>query len=311
MNTNEETMINKLSFFFFFVAIITGWFQSAQAGIVDSNDIIVVQDKVDPKSIVLFNITGTLYQPATTLADNQWRTYFAERVNQLVANSDAAQKLIDKIKNEIVENIPKAPVEEITPDIIAKLQALHIPVFGISQKRVVTTYADNFGHITSRHLKSIGIDLEKTLDYCNVTATPDNSGYTFAYGIIFSNKKPVGPAILNFLMRLENRPAKIVMVDNSQASLESAETALASTGIHFEGIRYGHDDARQDNFDAILGIIQFFAFKNEGKILSDADALEIKKCSKVKYEAMLDNFIINSVKEAGNEGKGEFLSGQQ
>lgn len=267
-----------------------------QGEIIESNEIISILNHVTEDSLVLFNITGTLYEPATTLADNQWRLYFAERVKKLANDQDAGQKLIDKIKNEIVVNIPKKAVEETTPLLIANLQKQKVPVLGITQKYMSTSYADNFGEITYNHLLNLGIDLEKTLSFLNVTRNEGDDSFSFGYGMIFSNKKPVGPALLSFLKLLSNRPSKIVMVDNAHESLANAEAALESTGIEFKGIRYGLSDIRKKNFDPALGTLEFFAFKNEGKVMSDDEALQIKLAHpKIDYDALLDNFIKSSL----------------
>src|SRR5205823_1789198 len=145
-----------------------------------------------------------------------------------------AEQFINKIKNEIVSNIPKKPVEEFTPEFIAHLQEQKIPVLGITRKQLSTAYADNFGQITSNHLNSIGINLEATLSYLNVKENNDNSPFSFAYGLIFTNTRAVGPILLDFLNRLENQPAKIIMIDNSYDSLKNAEVALSGSDITFD-----------------------------------------------------------------------------
>lgn len=276
--------------------ILMTLFSAVSANITETNEIATALKNVDQDAFVFINITGTMYQPSNSLSDHQWRTYFAGRVNKLAVADEKKEYLIDKVKNEIVLNIPKKPVEPITAQLIADLQKKHIPVLGITKKRIATTYADNFGEITSNHLLSIGIDLRKTLEYFDVITDDDNSGYSFGYGILFSNGMAAGPALKNFLNRVPVTPSKIVMVDNTLESLESAELALESIDIPFEGFRYGCNDARKANFDPTLGTIEFFAFKYEGKILSEAEALIIKKAHPdTDFEAMLDLFIITNI----------------
>lgn len=266
------------------------------ADIIEMNEISTIQHYVKNDSLVLFNITGTLYEPATTLADNQWRIYFTERVNTLVSDKISAERFINKIKNEIVNNLPKKAVEEFTPQFIVHLQNHKIPVLGITQKQMATPYAENFGSITRNHLLSIGINLENTPSYLNVKGE-DDILHSFAYGLIFTNKKPVGPAILAFLNRLENQPAKIIMVDNSLDSLKNAEITLSTANIPFEGFRYGRSDRLKANFDPILGNIQFFAFMNKKQIISDEQAMQIKQSHpEVDYNALLDTHILENKK---------------
>ena len=278
-----QTLIGIAVFF------ICGFDISAE--IPETNEISSIEKYVTADSLVLFNITGTLYKPANTLADNQWRNYFAERVNSLVTDKAVANRLINKVKNDIVNHVPKKAVEDYTPQLIRKLQNQQIPVLGITQKQFVTSYAENFGLITSHHLLSIGIDLERTLLYLNVK-DGDDPNHSFAFGLIFTNKKPVGPVILSFLNRIACKPEKIIMIDNSRDSLENAEAALTSTDIKFIGFRYGRADDLKTNFDPVLGNIQFMIFIKEGRILSDEEALQIKRANpKEDYTNLLDSFI--------------------
>lgn len=287
-------MINKT--IFSILALFIVFSNSVSAVIIETNEISDVKNYVTNDSVVLLNITGTLYEPAMTLADNQWRIYFSEKVNSIISDKMLADRFINKIKNNIVNNLPKKAVEEYTPQLINDWQTQKIPVFGITQKQMAASYADNFGLITRNHLLSIGINLENTLSYTSLKDS-DETNHSFAYALIFSNRKPVGPAIIEFLDRLENKPSKIIMVDNSLISLENTEEALSESNIPFVGFRYGRSDRQKDDFDFSLGKIQFFAFMNQGQILSDEQAAQIKQLyPEVDYNSLLDNYIIENSK---------------
>lgn len=262
-----------------------------QGEIVETNDISSVLSAVDKDTLVLFNITDTLYAPTNTFGSHQWRSYFAERAEKVISNTELKQWLINWIKCESIA-IPKKPVEECTPDLIENLQLQSIAVLGITKKTLSTPYADNFGEITRDHLLSIGIDLEKTLSYYPVTVDQQSSKYAFAYGILFASKQPIGQTLLSFLSGVKSRPRKIVMVDNSRRSLEDVDTALTSSGITFKGYRYGRCDARKKAFDPTIGIIQLLKYELESKILSDEEALKEKLAHpQINYDACLDEFL--------------------
>lgn len=265
--------------------------------ILETNKISVINDSINRDSMVLFNITGTLYEPSTTLADHQWREFFAERVKIVITDSTKSQQLINRIKNEIVQKIPKKLVEEITPQLIADIQNQKIPVFGITEKQMATPYADNFGLITSKHLISIGINLEKTLSYSKANQVL-NDKYDFAYGIIFSGKKPVGPALIAFLENNDYTDPQIVMVDNSLKTLENVEAALATKNYAFTGFHYTGANSRKDKFNPMLGIIEFIAFIKENKILSDQEAIQISlENPEEDYRVRFDNLIRSLAEE--------------
>ncbi len=265
------------------------------AEIIETQNIATVMDHVDANSIVFFNVTGTLYKPSTTFADRQWRDYFSERVLLIVPEANNPQNLINRIKNTLVQEIPKKNVDEFTPILIANLQQARVPVLGITQKKVSTPYANDFAQITSNHLVSLGIYLESTLAYFNIPHM-DCDQYSFGHGILFTEKKAAGNAILAILKNTQHLYSNVIVVDDSQNFLRIVETTLAENNIPFVGLRYGRDDARKANFNPILGIIEFIAFINEGKVMTDEEATDILITHpEVDYEQLLNELILQLV----------------
>lgn len=270
--------------------------------IIETDEIKTLIPFVNQDSFVFLNVTGTLYAPSNILSSHEWREYFSDRVKEIMSDGEEAEQWIDKIKNQIVTQIPKKKIEDLTPRLIAHLQDKGVTVLGLTQKRMATSYADNFGEITGNHLFSLGIQLERTLEYLKIPKERlEQHDFSFAYGILFTNKQPVGPALAAFIELSGQSPSNVVMIDNSLNSLEDAQEALKSTGIKFTGIRYGRADKREE-FDPTLGIIEFFAFMNEGVILSDDEALKTMPIDKsVDYEAMLDEYIQEAFKPVDNQ----------
>lgn len=268
-------MIKYLLKFVCFLSLIMPF--SLDAFIIESNKIDSVLNYADQNSLVLFNISNTLYEPLVTMADKRWRTFFGERAEQALGNSELAQKLSDRVEGIIVAKIPKKLVEENTPLIIKRLQEQKISTFGITQKRLSTPYAPNFGEITSQHLIDLGINLQKSLAYTKVNPT-ESANFVFTYGIIFTQKKTEGMGLRDFLAALNETPKKVIVIENSAQNLKEIEETLSHQNIDFIGIRYGRADSKKAEFDPILGVIQFLAFVSSGetKVLSDQEALAIK-----------------------------------
>lgn len=286
-------MFKKIITFIFVVFVSLSTATQVSGEICETNKINTALNYVNQDSLVFFNVTGTLYEPATTLADRRWREYFSERVKQNVSDPVASEGIINKVKNEIVSNIPKKLVDPIAPRIISDLQQKKIPVFGITRKKVSTPYAEDFGLITHQHLLSLGIDLEKTLAFLNVSGE-NNSSFSFAHGILFANKSPIDVALDGFLESNGFFPSQIIMVDDSRNSLEKIEQSLKNKNINFIGLRYSRADSHKTHFNPILGIIEFLAFVNEGKIISDEEASQIQASHPdVDYIQALDELIKN------------------
>lgn len=281
-----------------FVAAINLFsFQQVYGQIITIEKISSIPQDADKDSLVLLNITGTLYEPASTLADNKWRLYFAERVNSVISDARLSDQIINETKNKIVNSLPKRVTEESAPQLIAGLQQRQIPVYGITEKCTSTPYAEDFGIITSQHLKRVGIDLEKTLAYANIPEEAADK-YSFQHAIIFTCKKPVGPALVAFLYNNHLAPKKIVMVDNSRKSLENAQDALSTTKTEFIGLHYSRPDSNAKAFNPTIGTIEFLAFNEGGEIISDEKAEQIRlEHPEINYESLLDEFIRKKANE--------------
>lgn len=264
--------------------------------IVETNEISSVSNYTNEHSLVLFNVSDTLYSPSNTLANSQWREYFSKQVCAQVADAEKAQELILKTKNMIVNQIPKKPCESNAAPLIQKLQDQKQALFGITRKYAHAAYADNFADITYKHLVSVGVDFEKTLTYMAFNESLDEASetnYTLAHGILFTNKNPEGPAVAAFLRHMKVLPKNIVVIDNDLESLVNIENSLKDSAIPFVGLRYGRCDQLIQNFDPDLGTIQFLKFIEDRTLLSDEEAQQQKaQHPDVNYQALLFNYII-------------------
>lgn len=259
--------------------------------IFESNQIQTVHSLIEQDTLVLFNTSDTLYEHTSSLAEAQWREYFSEKVLKVIPNKETAEKIINHVRGILVTKLPQKNVEEITPQLVAQLQMDRVPVIGVTQKRITTPYAENFAEITSGYLTELGIDLKKTLTYTSFKDNESTLNFSFIYGIIFTNNKPVGPAIRSFLKTNDYHPKKIVMVDNSYDELNKAKIAVEQEGIEFAGLRYGATDLRKSDVDLTVGTIEFLALINDNIVMLDQAAREIKQTSDQDYEALLENYI--------------------
>lgn len=261
------------------------------ADIAEIDKIESLRDYLRKDTLVLLNVGDTLFSPSSMLSDNQWREYFVERANEVAMTPEAAKVAIDEVKALIVEKVPKATPESVTAAFVANLQREEIPILGFSKRCFATTYAPNNDLITYNQLLKLDIDLVKTLSFYPAEEY-QNDAHAFKYGMIFTNKNPIGPAILEFLANNNLAPAYIIVVGDELIDLEEAEQSLSSINIAFQGLRYGYIDERKKAFDKDLGTIQFFAFYNEGKLLSDEEALQIREADpNFDYSTYLDEWI--------------------
>lgn len=244
-------------------------------------------------AFLFLNVGDTLFAPSSMLSDYQWREYFVQRAEAVVSDRAKANKMIDRVKAIIVEKIPKITPEPTTPQVVAELQMRNIPILGYTQRFFSTSYAPNNGEIVHHHLMKMGIELTKTLT--NFPAIEYNTPQAaFCYGILFTNKNPVGPTIVDFFNKIAHFPHHVVIVDDSIETLQDIQAAL-SPNVITTLLRYRQMDAHKAAFDKNIATLQFFAFINQGEILSDEDAMQLKQ--NLNYEEMLDHWILQEVKE--------------
>jgi hypothetical protein len=290
-----------LSFIYVFVFTISSAAASLYGEIIETQEIKTLVPFVNQESFVFLNVSSTLYSSSNTLGGQQWREYFFDRIKEVIDDEEVAQQLYDKITTQLTIHIPERSLEEFTPHLITYLQNKNIIILGHTQKRVSTPYANHFGEMIHDHLLSLGIQFERTLTYFPMRKLGQKD-FSFIHGILFTNEKPLGSILLSFLKQSVKIPSNIIMVDNSLDSLENVQQALESSGISFVGIRYGRADTLQEQFDPILGIIEFLAFMNEGTILSDEEALNtIPDDKSVDYEALLDQYIEQAILSESNK----------
>lgn len=247
---------------------------------------------VGKESLTFVNISSTLYEPQATFAQRKWCDYFFSRA-QRILDGEKSEELYNKIKSKLYL-IPKKLVEESTSAIILALQENQTPIFGITEKRLSPPYAENFALITSNHLKALDIDFEKTHSYFSSLASDQfgSENASLVYGILFANGKQIGTALHDLLEKNHYKPSKIVVMDDSLKCLKILEEEAKQMEIPFTGLRYSRSDARKSAFDQTLGTIQFLAYVNEGKILTDEEALKTKLANEqIDYESLLDELI--------------------
>jgi hypothetical protein len=271
-------------------------FSALQAEITEIHEIESVKNYVTDDSVVFLNVGDTLFAPSSMLGDYQFREYFVERVNTLVTDKNSADAIINEVKRIIVEKIPKVTPEKVTPLVIQGLQDSKVPVLGYSRRFFSTAYAPNNGEIVHNHLEGMGIDLPGTLSYYR--APEYNDEYNFQYGILFTNKKAVGPAVVNFFAKMNDKPVRVIVVDDSVEDLMNVQNSLKESSIETVLLRYNSVDARKKTFNPELASVEFFEYFLDCRLMTDEEALQMKQTDEgqiTDYEEMLDAWILEKV----------------
>lgn len=258
----------------------------------------------DESTLILSDISNTLYKPCNMMSAKMWRTYFADRVREVIMDPDLASKIANSIENIIVNRVDKQLVHAKAPTVIRELQDKKIPFIAISLKNWAAPYDPFFGITTSNHLKKLEIDLEKSVpllgkmkdssdsNYEHVQEVCETAEYTFAKGIIFTSKKPLDTALDAFLTRLESKPRQIIILENSDEHKEKLETVIKTHHISLVFVKHTLSEDQESSFDATLGTIEFLHFMKDSIIILDEEAKRIKEQQpSIPYETLLKDYI--------------------
>jgi hypothetical protein len=267
-------------------------------------DISVLLEVSNQSTLILTDISDTLYKPCNTMSDKKWRIYVADRVREVVSDPVLASKIANSIENIIVNQVDKELVYKNAPSVIKELQMRGIPLIAISLKNWAAPYDPNFGITTSNHLKKLGIDLEKSVPLVGGMKIGANSScesgqevnatdeYTFAKGIIFTNKKPLDKALDAFLSRLIKKPERIVIFENSYEHREKLASVIKAHNIGLTFIKHQPPEHQENSFDPTLGTIEFLQFMKDSRVVLDEEAQRIKEDNTaVDFEALLKDYI--------------------
>lgn len=281
------------NFFFFLLSLTLCSTVNLLGTIIETDKIeTIFSDELDKETLVLFNLTNTIYTSSNTMGNSLWKNYFCGKVRKLFKDEKVANGIINRVKNKIVKVVPKRLIEEETSQIISELQDKQIPVLGLTLKHVSRPYANNFGKITARHLLAIGVDFKLTNEYLNIDSPLHDDNFQYLYGLIFSQGKPPGKAVESFLNHIDYSINKVLVIDNSEENLKDLEEVLNHAGIAFQGFHY--TEKKDQSFDPLLGTIQFLTFLETNKVISDEEAIIIKETISAKnIDAMLNEAIIS------------------
>lgn len=283
------------------IFMITSSIEGFTTQTIETNNLEILLEISNKNTLILTDITNTLYQPCNTMSDKKWRTHLANRIHEIITDSTLAVEVAHSMENRIVNQIDKVLVHKNAPAVIAKLQNNSIPIIAISLKNWSAPYDQHFGVLTSSHLKKLGIDLEKSAPLLGKINSDDpneeiqkTDNYTFAKGIIFTNKKPLDEALDAFLCTLQKKPEQIIILENSEAHKDKLETVVKAHNIALTFVKHHPSEGQENTFDLTIGTIEFLEYINGSNIILDEEALKIKESNpSVDYEVLLNDCILN------------------
>lgn len=261
---------------------------SVNAVITQISNIDDITTEITPNSLLLLNVAEVLTDSEVSLGTQAWRKYLRKRVNS---------QTHDELTLYIFKTVPSKPVEKVTPELISKLQQQGTMVLALTSRGRNEWYKSkvmNIDLLTEKVLLKMNIDFSLTKLPPKLSEIDKTLPEYFHKGIIYTgNDVDKGEFLLNLIQKTGYTPSKIVFVDDKVDSLQSVENALHATGIPFIGYAYARTAQEHADFDPMIANIQLSNLITQNKLLSDEQALNLKKTqySKANPDEFFDQII--------------------
>jgi uncharacterized protein DUF2608 len=195
-------------------------------------------------SLVVFDLDNTIIRPTHVedLGSDQWFCSLFKHAIEALVDPNEARLLAVALSDYIQSVIDVKLVEAETVGIIKKLQAIHIPVLGLTARGLAV--AD----ITQKQLDKVDVHFtpygEKIIKLDIGNSERD---VYFKDGIIFCDGADKGKCLMEFF-KVIGRSFNVIMVDDAKKNLSCVQEAIKQKKISFVGLRYGVMDQRAKSF---------------------------------------------------------------
>ena len=238
-----------------FLIIFLFIIRSAIAAIIETSSFSDLLKEVDSETLVFVDLDETMVTSSRMLGSQQWWTYMQTSWNRIIDCPDAPKNYFNELVNFIFDHVPEVPVEENTTSVVRILQERGITVLSLTARMKKSPWDPCHDITTSQMLQKLGIHLT----------------------ILFTEWKPKGPYVRDYIQNLTRLPKKIVMIDDTLSQIKSVESVLLEMKIPFKGIHYTRLKQRELEFDPAIGNIQLEALQRKGILLTDTEARQLKE----------------------------------
>jgi hypothetical protein len=210
----------------------------------------------DSNSLVLLDVGGTLVipkDPILHVSHEEWKAkWFQEHYPDLTHEENVL------LIRAVEQDNSHLRLTDNWPELIKKAQASNIKMVAFTKCPI--------NHIRLDWLTSFGLyflDELKELPY-------QNDSFTYTSGVIQTDQKIKGPVLKEIVSKLNQRPSKIVFVDDRINQVKSVEEACKELNIPFVGFHYIAYEA-SPYLDEEIAHIQLETLVKEHKWISQED----------------------------------------
>lgn len=216
------------SFFVFFLPIVT------EGKIIETHTIEDVIHLIDKDAWLIVDLDNTTFEGKQALGHTEWfydKAYRMMREQDLTLEEATRECYPEWI--EIQRVCPVKPVEEAFITALNELQKQGHLVMGLTHRQ--PSLVDS----TLRQLNSIGLNFHESAPSKNIFSVPSSTPTMYRQGVLFTgeyNKK--GEIFVRFLSIIDQKPKKVVFIDDKRSHVEDVNQALQKIGVEYLGIHY-------------------------------------------------------------------------
>lgn len=219
----------------------------AAAEVVEIESMKEIQPKLEPGTLVVFDIDNTLVEPLGNIGSDQWYYYLVKAVarDDAKLTPEQAEEKAAEVWTRTLGTVTVKPVEELTPPLIRHIQARGLKTMALTARGREDAAA------TFAQLKAIGVDLASQPVH-GKDRDAEEKGF-YSRGVFFAGEGPdKGVALARFLKAIGLAPKAVVFVDDKPHHAKNVDRALTAAGIPVTAFRYGAADAKVAAFNAVM-----------------------------------------------------------
>lgn len=220
---------------------------------------------VDQDTWVLIDLDNTTFEGKQALGHTDW---FYDRAHALMREGmtlEEATRECYPLWIEVQKVCPVKPVETAFIPALVEMQKQGIIVMGLTHRQ--PSIADS----TIRQVNSLGLNLLNSAPDQSTFVVPSETPTKYTEGVLFTgeyNKK--GEIFTLFLSIINQKPKKILFIDDKRGHVEDVGNAVSSLGIEYIGVHYTACEYLEKVYDPEIAAFQL---KVLNSILSNEAAL--------------------------------------
>ncbi len=248
-----------------FFAIIIFLPFTSEAKIIETTTIETVIPLIDEDTWIVVDLDNTVFEGKQALGHTEW---FYDKAYALVENGmslEAATRECYPDWVEIQKICPVKPVEAAFIPALKEALQRKIVIMGLTHRQ--PSLADS----TIRQLGSLDWSFHSCAPVSSTLVVPSSTPTLYTKGILFTgeyNKK--GEIFVRFLSLIDEKPKKMIFIDDKRSHVEDVEKAVTDQGIECIAVHYRAIECADKVYYPEIAEFQMKFFKT---IMSNEEAL--------------------------------------